>query len=440
VPFIVNEQALIYNCWLFSIYRNSESSMIARIFGRSTVEASQRENDRLAALQQLDILDTPRDEGFERFVRIIQETFTVDSALVSFLDGHRQWYKACVGFEADEVAREDTFCQFVVDEGQPLVVPDTSLDPRFASHPAVTGEAHIRFYAGVPLKTPSGHTVGTVCAIDRRPRSFSNRDLRILQEIAGAAMDRAQLLQSVGTDSLTGAMTRRAFKEGADRILSSAVRHQHDVACIVLDVDHFKNVNDTYGHAAGDDVLRYVVAICQGQLRAGDLLGRMGGEEFAVLLPHINRDEGLGVAERLRVALAESRVKLSSGETSVTASFGATALSLIAKDIDAILAQADAAMYQAKSGGRNKCLLWNDIGVDRSSRRRVLKAGMIIFNDRRSTLNCTVRSLGTASANIVVSNSAAVPPEFTLAIQADTFETKCRVLSQDRHHLEVEFR
>lgn len=414
--------------------------MFTRTFGKSTAEAVQRENDRLDALAQLDILDTPRDEGFERFVRLIKEMFAVDSALVSFIDGHRQWYKACAGFAIDEIGREHTFCQFVVDDEQPLVVQDASLDPRFAAHPAVTGEAHIRFYAGVPLKVASGHTVGTVCAIDRRPRSFSARDLRILQEIAGAAMDRAQLLQSAGTDGLTGAMTRRAFKEEADRMLSLANRHQHDVACIVLDVDHFKNVNDTYGHAAGDDVLRHVVTTCRNQLRGGDLFGRLGGEEFAVLLPHISRKEVLVVAERLRTALAESCVALPDGEIFVTASFGATALSIIAKDVDTILAQADAAMYQAKAGGRNRCAVWSDIGTDQSSRRRVLKAGTIIFNDRKSTLNCTVRSLGTASANLAVSSSAAVPPDFILAIPAESFETRCRVLSQDKHHLEVEFR
>lgn len=413
---------------------------VSRAFGRSSNETARRERDRLLALDQLDMLDTPRDKGFDRFVHLIKEIFTVDIAFVSFIDGHRQWYKACAGLPVSEIAREDTFCQFVVNSEQPIVIPDATADPRFSNHPAVTGDAHIRFYAGVPLKTAGGHTVGTVCAIDRHPRSFDKRDLGILQEIAGGAMDRAELLHSAATDSLTGAMTRRAFKEESARLLSVAARHEHDVACIALDVDHFKKVNDTYGHAAGDEVLRHVAATCRNELRGGDLLGRLGGEEFAILLPYINREEALVVAERLREGLAGHEVPMPNGALNVTASFGVTAMSIVAKDIETMLAQADAAMYRAKEAGRNRCSSWTGSGsFEESARRRVLKAGTIIFNDRRSTFNCTIRSLGADGASIAVSNSAAIPPEFVLSIQAEGFETHCRIISQNRQHLEVKF-
>jgi GAF domain-containing protein len=229
----------------------------ARVFGKSSLEAIQRENDRLAALQQLDLLDTPRDEGFERIVRLIKEIFSIDIGIVSLIDAHRQWYKACSGLPADEVSREDTFCRYVVDCERPVVVQDATKDSRFSQHPSVTGEDNIRFYAGVPLRTKVGHMIGTVCAIDRRPRSFGNRDLGILEELAGAAMDRIELMQSAAIDSLTEAMTRRAFKQEADQLISLALRHKHDLSCIVFDIDHFKKVNDTHGHAAGDEVLRW---------------------------------------------------------------------------------------------------------------------------------------------------------------------------------------
>ena len=347
-----------------------------RPFGDSSTQAAQRETDRLAALERLDILDTPRDEGFERFVRLIKEIFTVDIALVSFIDGHRQWYKSCAGLAADEVAREDSFCQFVVDGEQPIVVSDATLDPRFATHPAVTGDAHIRFYAGVPLRTNSGHTVGTVCAIDRRPRGFSNSDLSILQEIAGAAMDRAELLQSAGIDSLTGSMTRRAFKQEGARLLSLAALRQNHVACIVLDVDHFKVVNDTYGHAAGDTVLKHVADTCRQQLGGGDLFGRLGGEEFAILLPQISKGEAIVVAEKLREALAGTDVQMPKGTLNVTASFGVTAMSIVQQDIDTILAHADAAMYRAKEAGRNRCTLWSGNGISDEWQMRKASFGL----------------------------------------------------------------
>ncbi|QRM55250.1 sensor domain-containing diguanylate cyclase [Sinorhizobium sp. BG8] len=415
--------------------------VVATPFGKSSADAKRREIDRLAALEELDLLDTPRDEGFERIVRLIKEIFTIEIGLVSLIDAHRQWYQACSGLSADEVPRRDSFCRFVVDGEEPIIVHDTTRDPQFAQHPAVTGESHIRFYAGVPLKTKDGHTVGTVCAIDRRPRTFGNKDLLILEELAGVAMDRIQLLKLATTDSLTEALTRRTLKQEADGLISVALRHQHDLSCIVLDIDHFKRVNDTYGHAAGDEVLQAVAATCRSVLRAGDLFGRFGGEEFVIILPHLDTRGALTVAEKVRAAISSQPVHGSYGSLNVTASFGVSALSIVTKDIETMLAQADAAMYQAKHNGRNQCISWNAIRADHKmgSRRRVLKAGSIIFNDRRSTLDCTIKSLGADGAGLSVSSSAGIPPEFILAIKGEGLETKCQVISQDRQNLEVAF-
>ncbi|EJZ21784.1 sensor domain-containing diguanylate cyclase, partial [Rhizobium sp. Pop5] len=336
---------------------------------------------------------------------------------------------------------EDTFCRCVVDCDEPVIVQDASKDPRFSKHPSVTGDDHIRFYAGVPLRTKAGHMIGTVCAIDRRPRSFSSKDLAILEELAGAAMDRIDLMQSAATDGLTEAMTRRAFKQEADQLISLALRHQHDLSCIVFDIDHFKQVNDTHGHAAGDEVLKAVVSVCKTVLRVGDLFGRIGGEEFAIVLPHVDREGATAVAEKLRAAIASQPIFGEHGALKVTASLGTSALSIVSKDIETLLAQADAAMYQAKHGGRNRCVSWSSIHADHAigARRRVLKAGSIMFNDRRSTIDCTVKSIGSGSAGLSVSNTTGIPAEFILAIKGEGFETNCRVISQDRQHLEVAF-
>lgn len=416
--------------------------VVARAFGKSSADTKKREIERLAALEQLDFLDTPRDEGFERIVRLIKAIFTIDIGLVSFIDAHRQWYKACSGLPADEVPSEHTFCRYVVDNEEPIVVQDATKDPRFVQHPAVTGDSHIRFYAGVPLRTKEGHIVGTVCAIDRAPRSFGPKDLAILEELAGAAMDRIELLQSAATDSLTDALTRRAFKQEADQRISSALRHQHNLSCIVLDIDHFKSVNDTYGHAAGDEVLRAVAATCKESLRADDLFGRLGGEEFCIVLTHVDREGATAVAEKARAAISSQPIRGDYGSLNVTASFGISALSIVAKDIETLLAQADAAMYHAKHNGRNQCVSWSSIRADHmvGSRRRVLKAGSIMFNDRRSTIDCTIKSIGADSAGLSVSNSAGIPPEFVLSIKGEGFETMCRVIAQDRQNVEVAFK
>lgn len=419
-----------------------EFGLTTRIFGKSSAEDARRERKRLAALENLDLLDSPRDEGLDRIVRLIKMVFTVDIGLVTLIDAHRQWYKACSGLSNDELPREDTFCRYVLDDERPMIVQDAAKDPRFALHPAVQGESHIRFYAGVPLRTKAGHTIGTVCAIDRTPRSFGNRDIAILEEFSGAAMDRIELLQTAATDSLTEALTRRAFKREADQLIAAALRHRHDLSCIVLDVDHFKRVNDTFGHAAGDEVLKAVAATCRANLRASDLFGRLGGEEFAVLLPHVGAEDAMKAAEKLRAGIAARPIDGDFGTLEVTASFGCSALSIIGRDIETLLAQADAAMYRAKASGRNRCLAWTALqaadGI--GARRRVLKAGAIIFNDRRSTIDCTVKSLGVDGAGITVSSSAGIPPDFILSIRADDFETRCSVISQDRQTLEVAFR
>lgn len=416
--------------------------MATKAFGRSSEDKRKREFERLEALEQLDFLDTPRDDGFDRIVRLIKLFFTVEIGLVTLIDSHRQWYKACDGLSADEVPRQDSFCRYVVDEEEAMVVQDTTRDPRFAHHPAVTGDSHIRFYAGVPLKTRDGHIIGTVCAIDRHTRSFSARDLTILHELAGAAMDRIELLQSAATDSLTEALTRRAFKQEADQFISLALRHQHDLSCIVLDIDHFKNVNDTHGHAAGDDALKAVASICKASLRAGDLFGRLGGEEFSILLPHADRERAVAIAEKLRTAICSQPIVGSYGALKVTASFGISTLSIVSKDIETLLAQADAAMYHAKHSGRNRCISWSSMPTDHTvgSRRRVLKAGSILFNERRSTMDCTIKSLGVDSAGLSVFSSVGLPPEFTLAIKGENFETLCRIIAQDRQNVEVAFK
>ncbi|WEZ82156.1 sensor domain-containing diguanylate cyclase [Rhizobium sp. 32-5/1] len=416
--------------------------MTSRVFGKSSVEAQQRETERLAALESLDLLDTPRDAGFDRIVNLIKEIFTVDIGLVTLIDAHRQWYKSCSGLPSDEVPRGDTFCRHVVDCEEAVVVQDASKDPRFSQHPAVTGDTHIRFYAGVPLTTKDGHIIGTVCAIDRRPRSFSDRDVGLLHELAALAMDRIELLQSAATDSLTEALTRRAFKQEAEQLISLALRHQHDLSCLTLDIDYFKKVNDTYGHAAGDAVLKRVAATCKAALRAGDLFGRLGGEEFAIILPHVNRESAAAVAEKIRELIASRPIDGDFGALDVTASFGVSTLTLVSKDIETLLAQADAAMYQAKHEGRKRCVSWASLQAAQGtgSRRRVLKAGTIVFNDRRSSIDCTVKSFGSDSAGLQVSSSAGIPSEFVLSIKGEGFETRCHVIAQDRQHLEVAFR
>lgn len=398
------------------------------------------EAGRLEALDRFDVMDTPREEAFDRITRLIRDIFDLPVAIVSMIDGHRQWYKAYEGLENREVSRDETFCKYTLQDLTPLVVPDARDDARFARNPLVTSAPQIRFYAGTPLRTHDGHNIGTVCAIGFEPRVFTARESAILTDLAALAMDALELRQLASVDSLTGALARRAFKEQAAQAIALAQRHRHGLGCIAFDLDHFKSINDGHGHAMGDKVLVAVAEACRAELRGTDLFGRLGGEEFALILPHTDRAAVAGVAEKLRGAIARIVVRQGDAAVPVTASFGTASLDARTADIDALLANADAALYEAKAAGRNRCAAWrppNDAPT--GPRRRVLKAGRIMFNNRMSSIDCTVRTLGEDGAGLDVTSSIGVPETFSLQIRSDAFETRCRIVSQTERRIEVEF-
>jgi diguanylate cyclase (GGDEF)-like protein len=166
----------------------------------------------------------------------------------------------------------------------------------------------------------------------------------------------AQARKLAATDALTGLMNRRAFMEALDRERSRAIRHLHPMALLLLDVDHFKKVNDSRGHDAGDAVLQGVARVLRSIARKSDILARWGGEEFVVALPQ-TADTGARIAaERIRRALAEAVYNLPNGDTlSCTASVGlASVASTDGFEADELIARADKAMYAAKGRGRNR--------------------------------------------------------------------------------------
>jgi diguanylate cyclase (GGDEF)-like protein len=408
--------------------------------GQRLSQSDVQEIERLEAIDRLDLLDAPRNAAFECIVRVIKNVFDVPIALVSVLDAHRQLYMACQGLGIDQTDRRNTFCTHAVMASTPTIVPDATLDPRFANNPHVLGEPHVRFYAGVPLRTSDGHNVGTVCAIDTKQRPFSDRDVGILQDLADLAINQIELQQLVTVDALTGALSRRAFRSSGERALALAERHKHNISLITFDIDHFKSVNDTHGHAAGDQVLAGVVAACSTNLRQSDLFGRIGGEEFALLLPHTDRHGAVEVAEKLRSAIAGQRFELGGVPRQVTASFGVSTLDIVTKTIDSLLAHADLALYEAKADGRNRVVAWRSRpSPERHLRRRVLKAGLIHFNARMSTIDCTVRTLAEDGAGLDLSSSFGLPIKFNLAIRSDGIDAPCRIVSQTERHVEVEF-
>ncbi|MEN9308990.1 MAG: hypothetical protein RL173_2922 [Fibrobacterota bacterium] len=164
----------------------------------------------------------------------------------------------------------------------------------------------------------------------------------------------AHLTAQAETDPLTGLRNRRSALELALKEFDRYRRRRHPVSAIMIDIDHFKEVNDTHGHATGDAVLQQASKSLTAGLRPYDTLARWGGEEFLVLSPHCSFSDALGLAERLRKGLSDARVSLPDGGTlPVTASFGVASASIVADTLESVAKSADRALYLAKKRGRN---------------------------------------------------------------------------------------
>ncbi|MFZ6742498.1 diguanylate cyclase [Undibacterium sp. JH2W] len=156
-------------------------------------------------------------------------------------------------------------------------------------------------------------------------------------------------------DALTGLLNRRAFYERALNLLGELAQQEKPVAVLMLDIDKFKGVNDNYGHAGGDQVLVAFARIASSSLRDVDMLGRIGGEEFAAILPSCAHEEADRIAQRIRVSLANKSIDIGDGQQiSVTVSIGCTFVIRAVQDIEALLVVADKALYRAKENGRNR--------------------------------------------------------------------------------------
>lgn len=586
----------------------------------------ENEEARLERLRQYRILDSDPSEAFDRISRLASRLLNAPIALVTFIDAERQWFKSTIGMDAVESPRDFAFCAHTICGPELLVVPDAQEDRRFADNPYVTDAPFVRFYAGVPLCSPDGFNVGTLCVVDQVPREFSPEDQQLLLDLGKIVLDemdlhalvsreqeahnrlidaieaapdgfiyfdsedrlelcnsrfralfpdsselltpgatfeemlreavrrgqfpeakgceeawiqerldlhrnptrtveqklangrwvrieerrtrdggtvgfrtditelkerelalekmaqreqearnrlydaieavpdgfvyydsedclelcneryrefypesadlmipgapfewiirqgvaRGQYVDAIGneeawikqrleihnnpqgpieqqlpngrwlrieerrtrdggmvgfrtditelkerefelerlatTDPLTGAMNRRSFLEAGEKELRRGLRYDVPLSVLLLDVDHFKQINDTYGHAAGDEVLRNLVKVAWHELREHDLLCRYGGEEFSVVLPETDRAGAEVAAQRLLTAFENARTPTEQGDVRATVSIGGTQVDVHNDSLESALSRADAALYEAKESGRNRAV------------------------------------------------------------------------------------
>ena len=468
----------------------------------------ENEKQRLEALQRLELLDTGPEPEFDELVHLAAAICGTPISLVTLVDERRQWFKAAIGMDAAETPREIAFCSHTILQPDMFLVPDAVVDPRFADNPLVTGDPHIRFYAGVPISSPDGFALGSLCVIDRKPRQLtqiqmdmltmlarqvdvrlelrqqrrqlqtalvevdrSRNELRLSEErfrmfmdnspflsflkdldgrlvfynqrfaerfgvsrtawlgktdsdlfpaeqaqivrqhdigvmmagtlqtmdedvpddkgvvahwrsykfpcvdsrgatlLGGIAVDvtetrakeialrktQAELqaanirLQELAvTDSLTGLGNRRVFDERLAAEMT-AVRRGRKLALLMLDIDHFKLRNDTFGHQDGDEVLRQMGALLRRVVRGHEVAARYGGEELVVLMPNASEGDAAGLARRLLRAVREVQW----AHQPITVSIGVADTHNPDMTAADLVTAVDTAMYAAKAAGRN---------------------------------------------------------------------------------------
>jgi diguanylate cyclase (GGDEF)-like protein len=322
------------------------------------------EAERLAALARLQIMDTAPDPRFDSFVQLAADMYGVQIALVTLVDENRQWFKAAKGLATKQTSRDSAFCAHaILDPGEVLVVEDAATDPRFADNPLVLGDPNIRFYAGAVVRAPTGHPMGTLCLIDRAPRTLDQPGRLRLQELAAGVSallelhgHAANMQRAAMQDGLTGLANRAMFDARLDQAVTDALGGT-PCALLLLDLDRFKAVNDTLGHMAGDSLLREVAARLRRSVREGDLCARFGGDEFAVLLSDpADAAAATSIASRIAESFTEPML-LEGTPTVPQASIGIALCPLDATSPGTLLRAADQALYQVKRSRSGRVVL-----------------------------------------------------------------------------------
>jgi len=264
-------------------------------------------------------------------------------------------YQALVGIRLP-VSEMANFLQ-MSETGEPVIVADTYTQANWVDIPE---SRWIRSYAGAPIRV-KGKTVGFINLNATVPGHFKDAHVKRLQSFAhhaGVAVENAQLYaqtqQLAITDELTGIFNRRGLFELGRREVERSLRFGHPLSALMIDIDKFKDVNDSYGHKVGDQVLQFLTARCLVNIREIDIFGRYGGEEFVILLPESPVEDACMVAERLRRLTVDEPFHTTMGEISISISIGVTAVRTTGEDLNALIERADQALYTAKHSGRNQ--------------------------------------------------------------------------------------
>lgn len=309
-------------------------------------------------------------EDLSRATRLVQSFFRAPLAMFSLLAGERRWVHAEEGRNAVVAAGD---CGDGAPGDEDIIVEDAQRDPRCGRAPIAIGPVRARFYAGKPVRKANGERLGTLCIFDEEPRSFPPDQVAQFEDFARlieAAIQRSELgvtrehmaeaLDNARREALLCPMTelwnRRGFEELAQREASRMRRSGGALAAVMIDIDHFKSVNDTHGHAVGDLVIKRLGCILRENTRTEDVVARIGGEEFVVLMPDAPEEALRVVGDKLIGAVRAGGVvpEMKGRRFTASAGIARSAPDPSGISVAELLERADAALYVAKSQGRDR--------------------------------------------------------------------------------------
>lgn len=328
------------------------------------------EQQRLAALDELGILYTPLEDRFDKITRTLCRIFYMPIAYVSLIDKDTQWIKSSQGLDLINTPRSTSICTHTLLADEYIVCEDLTQDDRFKDNPFVTSGLKIRFYAGFALKS-RGQTIGTLCLADDKPRKFNNEDIATMRDMVSWAQTEISLTQlgevqiqliteldqaqkDAKVDDLTGLWNQGAIKEVLQRAHHRHLITQQPYSLMMIDIDNFKQINDTYGHLFGDQVITAIAAELKKSIRPSDTIGRYGGDEFLIILENCNHKRAEELGERLLHHSHQLTIINNNEEVNTSISIGFASTDTISvDDPNSLLESADKALYSAKQDGRN---------------------------------------------------------------------------------------
>jgi len=329
---------------------------------------------KLAQLPESSFFCTPIEERFERITRLARRVLKVPVAAITFLNEDKQWFKSVAGWAVTELPHDQSFCPITLASGQITIFEDTSQEANLSQHPLVTTGPQFRFYAGHPIMDENEQLCGTFCVFDQKPRQFSAADKASLidlaeltqREIFSERMKSAHssLMSKLGIarrESMMDPLTRLWNRRGAGVLMKSALeaanQQRSSVGIAVVDLDNFKQINDTYGHQVGDEVLRKTALRLIQSVRTDDSVCRIGGDEFLLIMKDTDSAIARLTTQRMRETVAESPIATRQGPITITTSVGFTVRSGTEREsVDELIEKADTALLKSKAEGRNKVI------------------------------------------------------------------------------------